>query len=191
MHRLLIILLLTLCASISMGAQNDTLFVKSSPELSAEEYPGILTRRGAKLYLNGRFLTESESMAILSSYDDFNLADKWEINTTLRNTGIGFVISTGCVLLLSAAMYYSLDIVDGYSQDDALFIPLVIMKGIIYASAPVGLPVCSATLLVGAALWLTGSSGMSKTVKLYNGTREATFSLGLTSTGNFGLALNF
>ena len=190
MHRLLIILLLTLCASISMSAQNDTLFVESSPELSAEEYPGILTRRGAKLYLDGRFLTESESMAILSSYDDFNLADKWEINTTLRNTGIGFVISTGCVLLLSAAMYYSLDIVDDNSQD-SLIIPLVFMKGLIYASAPVGLPVCSATLLVGAALWLTGSSGMSKTVKLYNGTREATFSLGLTSTGNFGLALNF
>ena len=190
MRKLLILFLLSVNTCLSMSARGDSLIVASSLELSTGSYPGILTRRGAKLYLDGRFLTESESMAILSSYDDFNLADKWEINTTLRNTGIGFVISTGCVLLLSAAMYYSLDIVDDNSQD-SLIIPLVFMKGLIYASAPVGLPVCSATLLVGAALWLTGSSGMSKTVKLYNGTREATFSLGLTSTGNFGLALNF
>ena len=198
MHRLLIILLLTLCASISMGAQNDTLFVESSPELSAEEYSGILTRRGAKLYLDGTRLSEDDVSVLFSNIKGEDYYKRWKALSSERIVGIALIPTSVAFAFTSYRLVYAgsysivlgslLSVFNGTSITSSDVQPSVSLV----KTGAIGLFIISPTVLLSGIGFLCGGSvGMSKTVKMYNNAQVSTLAFGLTNSGNLGLTLNF
>ena len=198
MHRLLIILLLTLCASISMSAQNDTLFVELSPVLSAEEYPGILTRRGAKLYLDGTRLSEDDVSVLFSNIKGEDYYKRWKALSSERIVGIALIPTSVAFAFTSYILVYAgsysivlgslLSVFNGASITSSDVQPSVSLV----KTGAIGLFIISPTVLLSGIGFLCGGSvGMSKTVKMYNNAQVSTLAFGLTNSGNLGLTLNF